>query len=142
MLLAPYLTFYGNCRAAFEFYEMALGGKIMAMISFADMPADATAPEIANDLIMHAHMTIGEQTLMASDAPPEQAGSPTQGICLSLQVDDAAEAETLFGRLAEGGTVQMPLQETFWATRFGMVTDRFGTPWMVNCSNDWRPDQP
>jgi PhnB protein len=81
---------------------------------------------------MHARMTIGDTVLMASDAPPEHQ-APRKGFSVNINAATAAEADRVFSALAEGGTVQMPIQETFWAHRFGMLVDRFGTPWMVNC---------
>ena len=82
--------------------------------------------------VMHASLFVGDNVLMASDAPPDQFKS-MQGFSVSFQVDDPAEADRVFNALAEGATVTMPIAETFWASRFGMLTDRFGTPWMVNC---------
>ena len=82
--------------------------------------------------ILHARLTVGDEVLMGSDAPPERYKQP-QGISVSLNTKDTSEAERIFHALAENGTVQMPLQETFWAVRFGMLVDRFGTPWMINC---------
>jgi PhnB protein len=82
--------------------------------------------------IMHARLEVGDEALMGSDAPPDRYQRP-RGITVSLQTNDPAEAERIFSALAEGGTVNMPLQETFWAIRFGMLVDRYGIPWMVNC---------
>jgi PhnB protein len=132
--LVTYLSFDGQCEAAFKSYEKILRGKIVMMMRYADAPADAgvaQAPETANR-IMHARLEIGERRLMGGDAPSQFASKP-QGFCVSVQVDDPAEAERIFRELAEGGVVQMPIGETFWAQRFGMLIDKFGTPWMVNC---------
>jgi PhnB protein len=93
--------------------------------------AEQTPPEKL-DKIMHASLIVGDTVLMGSDAPPQFFEKP-QGFSVSLVFDDAVEAEQIFNALAENGTVQMPIQETFWAARFGMVVDRFGTPWMINC---------
>jgi PhnB protein len=95
-------------------------------------PAAEHAPPEWQSEIMHARLSIGDQVLMASDSPP-QYQAPMKGFSVSLNVDSIAEAERIFAAFAEGGTVGMPLQQTFWATRFGMLTDRFGTPWMINC---------
>ena len=131
MQLNPYLTFNGQCEAAFKFYERVLGGKIEAMMTFGSSPmAEQTSPEWRNK-IMHARMTVGDQVLMASDAPPDRHEA-MKGIMVTLGIDDP-EAERIFRALADKGTVQMPIQETFWAARFGMLTDQFGTPWMINC---------
>lgn len=132
MPINPYLFFDGQCEEAFRFYERILGGKIVAMMTHRGSPAEEhTAPEW-QDKILHAYMTVGDGVLMASDAPPGDFEKP-QGFSVSLGIDDPAEAERVFHGLAEGGTVQMPLGETFWALRFGMLVDRFGIPWMVNC---------
>jgi PhnB protein len=132
--LVTYLSFDGQCEAAFKHYEKILGGQIVMMMRYADAPADAGAPqtpETANR-IMHARLQVGDRFLMGGDAPPQFASKP-QGFCVSIQVDDPAKAERIFGQLGEGGVVQMPIGETFWARRFGMLIDKFGTPWMVNC---------
>ncbi|NJK69798.1 MAG: VOC family protein [Microcoleus sp. CSU_2_2] len=132
MQLSPYLFFNGECEAAFKFYEQCLGGKIDAMMTYAESPeAEQTSPE-SRDRIMHAHLTVNDMALMGSDAPPSHFETP-QGFSVSLQFDDVVEAERIFQALAENGTIKMPLQETFWASRFGIVVDRFGTPWMINC---------
>lgn len=132
MRLNPYLVFNGECEAALTFYAECLGGKIEAMLPHAGTPAEAHVPAEWRDKILHARMSIGDDVLMASDAPPGRYEQP-KGFSVTLQITDPAEAERVFHRLAEGGTVQMPIQQTFWAARFGMVVDRFGTPWMVNC---------
>lgn len=132
--LVTYLSFDGQCEAAFRHYEKVLGGKIITMLRYADAPPEAGVPrntETANR-IMHVRLDIGDRHLMGGDAPPQFASKP-QGFCVSVQVDDAAEAERIFHALGEGGVVQMPIGETFWARRFGMLIDKFGTPWMVNC---------
>lgn len=132
MQLAPYLAFDGRCAEAFRFYEQHLGGRIEMMFSYGSSPmADQTPPEWRGK-VMHARLVIGDAVLMASDAPPGRYAAP-QGFHVSLAVDDPAEAERVFHALAESGSVQMPLQQTFWAARFGMAVDRFGIPWMVNC---------
>ena len=132
MQLNPYLFFTGNCKEAFSFYEKVLGGKILAMMTHKETPAaEHTKPEW-QDKIIHARMTFGDQMLMASDAPPEHH-RPMQGFSVSLTVPEPAEADRIFKAFSEGGQVTMPIQETFWAHRFGMLVDRFGTPWMINC---------
>jgi PhnB protein len=132
MQLTPYLTFNGDCEAAFKFYEKTLGGKIEAMMTHEGTPAAQHVPPEWRGKILHARMAIGGQTLMGSDAPPGRY-QPPKGFSVTLALDDTAEAERLFNALAENGTVEMPLQETFWAARFGMLADRFGIPWMINC---------
>ncbi|HEV2109441.1 MAG TPA: VOC family protein [Thermomicrobiales bacterium] len=132
MQFNPYLNFNGQCKEAFTFYEQCLGGKIVAMSTHEEMPAGQDVPAEWKDLIMHARLQVGDAVLMGSDSPPEHF-KEAQGIYVSLQVDDPLDAERIFQAFEEGGTVQMPIQETFWAARFGMVSDRFGTPWMINC---------
>jgi PhnB protein len=132
MQLNPYLFFKGNCKDAFTFYEKVLGGKIIAMMTHGETPAaEHTKPEW-QDKIIHARMTFGDQVLMASDAPPEHH-RPMQGFSVSLSVEEPAEADRIFDAFSEAGEITMPIQETFWAHRFGMLVDRFGTPWMINC---------
>jgi PhnB protein len=132
MQLNPYLTFDGRCEEAFKFYEKALGGKIEVLQTHAGTPVAEHVPANWVNKILHAKMRIGDTELMASDAPPDRFQKP-QGFSVALHLKDPAEAERIFHALAEKGTVQMPLEKTFWAERFGMVTDRFGIPWMVNC---------
>lgn len=131
MQLNPYLTFNGNCEEAFKFYAQALGGKILAMMSYAEMPGEKPAPEMSKR-IMHARMTVGDTLLMASDC---HSGEDVEmkGVMIALNVPDPKEADRVFQALAKDGKVQMDIQETFWAHRFGMLADRFGTPWMINC---------
>ena len=132
MQLNPYLTFNGQCETAFKFYAQLLGGKIEAMLTHEGTPAEGHVPPEWRKKIMHARLTVGDQVLMASDAPPDHQEKP-QGFSVSLNVDKPAEAERIFRALSENGKINMPLQQTFWAVRFGMCVDRFGTPWMVNC---------
>lgn len=131
MRLNPYLLFSGQCEAAFKFYERCLGGKIEAMITHAGTPAEKQVPPEWRDKILHARLAVGDEVLMASDAPPGRQEAP-KGFSVSLEVNSAAEAERVFQALAENGTVRMPIQKTFWAERFGMLVDRFGIPWMIN----------
>lgn len=140
MQLHPYLFFNGNCQAAFEFYEQCLGGKALTMMlnseapaeaqmSFSDMPADWPKK------IMHARLEVGDWVLMGSDCPPHMFEG-NKGFSVNLSLEDAAAAERIFHHLAENGEVRMPIQQTFWAFRFGMLVDRFGIPWMVNCEKE------
>jgi PhnB protein len=132
MTLNPYLLFDGQCQAAFRFYAQCLGGKIEAMLTHGESPMADKVPAQHRNRIMHARMTVGDMLLMGSDAPPELYEKP-QGFSVTVGVNDPAEAERIFHALADKGTVRMELQQTFWAVRFGMLTDRFGIPWMVNC---------
>jgi PhnB protein len=135
MRLNPHLSFNGQCEAAFRLYEQCLGGKILMMMTNGDSPmAEQTAPEWRSK-IMHATLDLGDQVLMGGDTPPEQYQKP-QGFSLLLHLDDAAAADRIFNTLSENGTVQMPLQETFWALRFGALVDQFGVPWSINCEKE------
>jgi PhnB protein len=131
MMLSPYLFFDSNCEAAFKFYEKTLGGKIEMMLRNEEGPPEMASPPERKHKIMHARMTIGDQVLMASDAPPDHFHKP-QGFSVSLTVKDPAEAERKFKALAEGGSVNMPFGKTFFSKGFGMCSDQFGIPWMVN----------
>lgn len=132
MRLNPYLFFNGQCEAAFNFYKQCLGGSIVAMMTHGDSPmAEQTPPEFL-DRIIHARLVVGDQVIMGSDSPPEFFEKP-QGFTVTLNIADPEEAERTFNALAEGGTMNMPIAETFWAVRFGMLVDRFGIPWMINC---------
>ncbi len=137
MELNTYLIFNGNCEAAFKFYEKCFGGKINAMLKNAGSPAAEHVPADWQDKILHAHMNIGDSVLMASDAPPERSAGRPQGFSVNISLKYAAEGERIFNALSEGGKVNMPFQQTFWAYRFGMVVDQFGTPWMINCEQPW-----
>ena len=132
MQLNPYLFFNGQCEAAFKFYEQCLGGKIEMMMTHGDSPTTEQVPSEWRNKIIHARLIVGDKVLMGSDAPP-QHHEEMKGFYVSLSVDDPADAERIFNALAAGGTVRMPLQKTFWAVRFGMLVDQFGTPWMINC---------
>jgi PhnB protein len=132
MELNPYLTFNGRCGEAFRFYERCLGGKIEMMMTHGESPIADQVPPESRERIMHARLVVGGRILMGSDAPPNMYEEP-KGFSVSLSVDGAAEAERVFSALAENGAVRMPLQQTFWAVRFGTLVDRFGIPWMVNC---------
>ena len=130
--LNPYLTFNGNCEEAFTFYEKALGAKVVAKMPFGGSPMDEHVGPEWKSKILHATMMVGDRPVHGSDAPPERYQKP-QGISISLSLTDPAEADRIFQALEAGGEVGMPIQQTFWAKRFGMVTDKFGIPWMLNC---------
>ena len=132
MKINPYLSFKGDCEAAFKFYEHTFRGKIDGIQKYAGSPMAEQVPAEWGDSVMHAHLTIGNQVLMGADSPPDGYQQP-QGISVTINLNDVAESERIFNALAESGNVTMPLQNTFWASRFGMVTDRFGIPWLINC---------
>lgn len=132
MKVNPHLNFNGQCREAFKLYQEGLGAKVQAMMTWGESPmADHVSAEL-HDKIVHATLVIGETELSGNDAPPDRYEAP-KGFSVTIQIKDPAEAERVFNALAEGGTVTMPIQQTFWAARFGMLVDRFGIPWMVNC---------
>jgi PhnB protein len=128
----PYLSFSGNCEEAFSFYATCLGGTVGDLFRYGGSPmAGEVGPDWQNK-VMHGNIVIHGQTLMGADMMGPQYQQP-QGFSLSIQLKDTAEAERIFAELSRGGTVQMPIAETFWAARFGACVDRFGTPWTVNC---------
>jgi PhnB protein len=133
MQVTPYIYFDGRTEEALEFYKQALGAQVEMLMRFKDSPDSpppGTVPPGSENKVMHASFRIGDSRLMASDG---SCGGTTkfQGISLSLSAKDAGEAERLFAALAAGGQVQMPLTETFFASRFGMVADRLGISWMI-----------
>ncbi|MGN6702836.1 MAG: VOC family protein [Burkholderiaceae bacterium] len=131
--LNAYLGFDGNCADAMRFYERVLGARIDAMMTYGQSPMADRMPPASADRVMHARLTLGDDVLMAGDsAGCDQPYEPMKGFSLTLNYPTADEATRIFGALAEGGRVTMPLQKTFWAEAFGMVVDRFGTPWIVN----------
>ncbi len=132
MQLSPHLNFNGNCEAAFKFYEKCLGAKITFMMPYEGTPAADHVPAVWRNKILHTTLTVGDYVLTGADALPDLYEKP-QGFSVTLGIKDPAEAERVFHALEENGTTQMPLQETFWAMRFGMLIDQFGIPWMVNC---------
>jgi len=136
MKINPYLTFDGHCEAAFKFYAQCLGGTLETLMPFGETPACGDVPADHRDKVMHACLRVGDQVLMGSDCHPAQPFESIRGCSVTLQLDSMAEAERIFNALAEQGTVQMPLQQTFWAVRFGMLVDRFGVPWMINCEKE------
>ena len=136
MQLLPYLHFNGDCETAFRYYERCLGGKIEAMLTHAGSPAEQHVPAEWRSKILHARLVVRDAVLMASDSPPGHYQKP-QGFSVSIQISEPARADDIFRGLADGGTVIMPFGQTFWAARFGMLVDKFGIPWMVNC--DWAP---
>ncbi len=124
-----YLIFDGNCGAAMKFYEKCLGAELQLM-PFSDMPGDA--PKGAKDRIMHARLAKGQAILMASDTAPGMPFQQGSNFSVSIQCDSAQEIEKIFGAFSDKAKITMPLQETFWAARFGMLTDQFGINWMFN----------
>lgn len=130
--MSAYLSFKGDCEEAFHFYQEALGAILGLLFRYSDTPMADVVPEGWDTKIMHGSVKIGAQLLEGADVPPERYEKP-QGFSLSLNLPGAPEAEAVFERLASGGRVIYPIAKTFWSERFGMVVDRFGIPWMVNC---------
>jgi PhnB protein len=125
----PYLVLPGTCREAFTRYREVFGGEL-TLLTMAEAPGDERPPPEHAELIMHAALTVGDGVLMGSDDPA--GGGPMAGCAVSFATGDAAQAARVFEGLSDGGTVTMPLGETFWSPCFGMCTDRFGVSWMVN----------
>lgn len=134
MQVNAYLNFNGNCAEAFRFYAGVFRAKIDQMMTDKDMPPGVNMPNIEQwkDKVMHVSLKGDGFALAGSDTPPAHYQKP-QGMVVSIGVTDPKEAERLFRALSEKGSVRMPLEKTFWAQKYGMCTDRFGIPWMVNC---------
>jgi PhnB protein len=131
MDVTPYLNFNGTCAAAFAFYEQVLGGRIEFLQTHGDSPMKEHVPSDWHDKVIHVCLNVDGKRLMGSDAPAEHF-APAQGMYINLIVETTAEGKRLFDALASGGKVTMPYAQTFWSPGFGMVVDRFGTPWMIN----------
>lgn len=133
MYVQPYLFFDGRCEEALDFYRRKLGAEVTMLMRYKespDAPPPGRVPPGSENKVMHAASRLGDSLIMASDG--NCTGKPSfQGFSLSISVANAAEADRVFGALADGGQVQMPLTETFFSPRFGMVADRFGVAWMV-----------
>lgn len=133
MQIEPYLFFDGRCEEAMEFYRAKLGAEVTTLARFRDAPASAPGmiPAGSENKVMHARFRLGDAVVLASDG--RCGGNPTfNGFSLSVNAASEEEAEKIFAALSDGGTVQMPLSKTFFSSRFGMVVDRFGVPWMVH----------
>ena len=130
MKLYTYLNYGGNCRQAFEFYVQHLGAKITEITTYADLPGQPEVPAEWRKAVVHARIAIGGTVVMGADVPPDRF-QPMRSAYLSLLVDSIAEAERVYALLAEGGEIFMPMEETFFAHRFAMLGDRFGTKWML-----------
>ncbi|MGH8082615.1 MAG: VOC family protein [Lysobacter sp.] len=133
MQLSTYLSFNGDCRQAFEFYQATLGGTIHALMPFGESPGCETLGADDREKIMHGCYELDGFMLMATDANAMYPYTGVNGAHVALSLSDADAARRIFDALSDRGNVQMPLQETFWAKAYGIVTDRFGVPWMINC---------
>jgi PhnB protein len=131
--MQAYLTFNGNCAEALAFYAKALGGKVVFSMTFGESPEGGKTPAAYKDKIMHATLEARGHQLMGSDAPPEWPFEGYKGFSLSVAGNDVDDGKKVFDALAAGGKVTMPYGSQFWAAGFGMLTDKFGVPWMVNC---------
>ncbi|MFH0130651.1 VOC family protein [Variovorax sp. EL159] len=127
-----YLTFDGNAAEAMRFYEKTLGGKMQMMMTMGEAPGAEQFPPGAANRIMHAALTYGDGMLMASDSMPGMPYEGMKGFGVALTIESVADAQRVFNAFADGGHVTMPFAKTFWVEAFGMVTDRFGTPWLIN----------
>jgi PhnB protein len=141
MQISPYLSFKGDCEAAFKLYEQCLGGQLRGIFRYAGTSLANQVPADWQDKVMHGSLTVGELVLMGGDVAPESYEDP-KGFTLSIQIKSAADAERIFHELANGGRVVLPLEKTFWAERFGSLVDRFGIPWQINCAgSDQLPEK-
>jgi PhnB protein len=132
MQLNPYLTFNGDCEAAFKFYERTLGGKLALLLKYETAPPEENLPADWHGKIMHARLELGDRVLMGSDHL-SQTPTEMQRCSMQLELQDADEAARIFHALSVNGQVTMPFGPTFWALRFGTLKDQFGVPWIINC---------
>jgi len=132
MKINPYIPFSGQCAEAFRFYQQVLGGELQ-MMKHGDSPFKDEVPADWHEAVLHAALMVDGAELMGCDAPPGHYQKP-QGMSVTLQTAEPGETERVFTALAEGGTITMPLAETFWSPAFGMLVDRFGIAWMVTCA--------
>jgi len=133
MYLSTHLGFDGNCEEAMNFYAKTFDGKVDFKMTWGESPMSGQVPAEAQGRIMHMSVKVGVTSLMGADGPPGKEAKKAQGMVMSISDPDLEKATQIFKALTEGGSVEMPFAETFWAKGFGMGTDRFGIPWMVNC---------
>jgi PhnB protein len=131
MRLVPYLSFNGNCEEALNFYKKNLNGKILAIQRFGDAPMNV--PPAMKKKVLHSSLQFGDNIIMASDSIPKNKIKQGNGMHLSVDVKDVKTINAVFKKMSAGGKVTMPLQDTFWGARFGMLVDKFGISWMFNC---------
>ena len=130
MKVLTYLNYGGNCRPAFEFYQQHLGGKITMLTTHGEQPDASKVPPDWKNAVLHARIDIGGTTILGADIPPDRF-QPMRSAYLSLMTDTADEADRAYALLTDGGQIFMPMAETFFARRFAMLRDRFGTSWMI-----------
>jgi PhnB protein len=140
MQMNPYLSFKGECEEAFKCYERCLGGQIGAIFRYAGTSLANQVPSDWSDKVMHGSLKVGDQVVMGGDVAPDRYEQP-KGFSMSLHIKSMADAQRVFNELAKGGTVVMPLEKTFWAALFGMLVDRFGIPWLINCEGTEQPPE-
>ncbi|ASK63742.1 hypothetical protein CFK37_17050 [Virgibacillus phasianinus] len=128
----PYVVTNGNGQEAIKFYEKALDAEVLNVQTFADMPGDSNLPDDAEDLVLNAHLKVGNTDLMVSDTFPGQPYQLGSQVTIAITITDAEKSKAVFDKLQEGGEVGMPLQETFWSPAYGQVTDKFGVTWQVS----------
>ncbi|OEZ83651.1 hypothetical protein JAB8_42940 [Janthinobacterium sp. HH106] len=133
MRIEPYLQFNGNCAQALEYYRQHLHGTDLCLMPYRGTPMQEQVKEDWYDKIMHGSVQLGPTMLMGSDGGYDEGAKGMSGSSICLTVDTPEEAERAFAALARDGAIQMPMEETFWAKRFGMLKDQFGVAWMVNC---------
>ena len=133
MQINAYLSFSGQCEEAFQLYEKLLGGKIEGLFRYAGTPMENQMPTGWGEKIMHIRLVVDQSEIMGADSPQQHEQEPAKRFCMSIGLKDQEEAKRLFNGLSDGGSIQMPRQPTFWAALFGMLVDRFGIPWMINC---------
>lgn len=136
--VTPYLSFSGNCWEVMTFYKVALNGKLDLM-EFAGSPVEGQVPDDYKHKVLHATLTFGDAMIMASDSLPGMEVNMGNGYSISISTANLEEAERFFNNLAKGGKITMPFAETFWAARYGMLTDKYGVSWMVNCEVAQQP---
>lgn len=130
MKLYTYLNYGGNCRQAFEFYVEHLGARITELMTYRELPESSGVPPDWMNAVVHARIEMGDTMLLGADVTPERF-QPMRSAYLTLILDSSDEAERIYALLAEGGQIFMPMEETFFARRFAMLRDRFGTSWML-----------
>jgi PhnB protein len=135
MKMSVHLNFGGNCAEAFAFYQKVFKADIPFSMTYGQAPQGAPVPPDWGDKVMHTSIPLGEGMLMGCDAPPNRS-KPIGGFQISVESKDQAEVKRIFDVLAEGGSVQMPLDKTFWSPLFGMCTDKFGVAWMVGAPGE------
>lgn len=135
MKLSPHLSFDGNCQEAFRFYENVFGGKIVTMLTYGESPMSMDVKPDWHEKIIHATLTLSDGVLSGADAPPGEYDQP-QGFQILYQPETPQESMRVFNALADGGTIVMPVQATFWTPCYGALVDRFKIPWEISCESE------